>query len=141
MLWHYAYTPAIWPSILTIMLLSVLAVFAWRRRNVPGALPFVVYCLLGVLFLAAKVIEFLAVDFETKIFWFHVEYPWWLPGTTALTCFVLEYAWPGRWVTRRTLILLSLVPLLALVLLFTNDFHNLLFRAYEFNGDVVPLYG
>ena len=139
--WHYTYTPAIWPSIFTIMLLTVLAVYAWRRRNLPGALPFAIYCLLGVLFLAAKVIEFLAVDFEMKIFWFNVEYPWWLPGTTALTCFVLEYAWPGRWVTRRTLALLSVVPLLALALLVTNALHHLLFRAYEFNGDVVPLYG
>jgi signal transduction histidine kinase len=139
--WHYVYTPAIWPSVFTIILLTVLAVFAWRSRNVAGALPFVTYCLLGVLFLGAKVIEFLAVDFETKIFWFNLEYPWWLPGTTALTCFVLEYAWPGRWVTRRTLTLLSIVPLLALSLLFTNDFHHLLFRAYEFTGDVVPLYG
>src|SRR5512142_1827636 len=113
MLWHYQYTAAIWPSICTVILLTVLAVFAWRRRNVPGALPFAIYCLLGVLFLGAKVIEFLAVDFETKVFWFNFEFPWWLPGTTALTCFVLEYSWPGRWVTRRTLFLLSIVPLLA----------------------------
>jgi PAS domain S-box-containing protein len=30
---------------------------------------------------------------------------------------------------------------MALAFLHTNDFHHLLFRAYEFNGDVVPLYG
>lgn len=123
------------------MLLTVLAVYAWRRRSLPGAKWFVIYCLLGVFFLAAKVMEFLAVDFETKTFWFQVEFIWWLPGTTALTCFVLEYAWPGRWVTRRTIVLLAIVPLLAVASLLTNDFHHLLFRAYEFNGDVVPLYG
>jgi signal transduction histidine kinase len=139
--WQYAYTPAIWPSVFTIILLTVLAVYAWHRRNLPGAKWFVIYCLLGVFFLAAKVMEFLAVDFETKTFWFKVEFVWWLPGTTALTCFVLEYAWPGRWVKRRTIALLAIVPLLAVALLFTNDFHHLLFRAYEFNGDVVPLYG
>lgn len=137
----YAYTPAIWPSIFTVILLTVLAVYAWRRRNLPGVSWFVIYCLFGLTFLAAKVIEFLAVDLQTKIFWFNIEYPWWLPGTTALTCFVLEYAWPGRWVTRRTLILLSLVPLLSLALLFTNNVHNLSFRDYGFQGDVIPLYG
>ncbi len=141
MLWPYQYTPAIWPSAFTVMLLLVLAVYAWRRRNLPGALPFVIYCLLSMAFLAPKVIEFLAVDFETKIFWFNIGHPWWLPGTTALTCFVLEYTWPGRWLTRRTLALLSIVPLVDLALLCTNNFHNLLFRAYEFSGDVVPLYG
>ena len=141
MLGPYQYTPAIWPSACTVMLLTVLVVYAWRRRNLPGALPFVIYCLLSMAFLAAKVIEFLAVDFETKIFWFNIGQPWWLPGTTALTCFVLEYTWPGRWVTRRTIALLSIVPLVDLALLFTNNFHNLLFRGYEFSGDVVPLYG
>src|SRR5512136_631592 len=141
MIGAYAYTPAIWPSIFTIILLTVLAVYAWRRRNLPGALWFVIYCLLSVAFLAAKVIEFLAVDFETKIFWFNLEYIWWMPGTTALTCFVLEYAWPGRWVTRRTIALLSIVPLLGVVLVFTNDFHHLSFSSYGFTGDVVPVYG
>ncbi len=125
--WSYQYTPAIWPSIFTIMLLTVLGVYAWRRRSLPGALWFVIYCLLGVPFLAAKVIEFLAVGFETKVFWFNVEYLWLMPGTTALTCFVLEYAWPGRWVTRRSLAVLSIVPLLGLALVFTNHYHNLLF--------------
>jgi signal transduction histidine kinase len=137
----YQYNPAIWPSVFTVMLLTVLAVYAWRRRNIPGAFWLVIYCLFSLLFLTAKVIEFLAVDFETKIFWFNVEYTWLTPGTTAMTCFILEYVWPGRWVTRRTLALLSMVPLLGLALLFTNHFHNLSFTGYEFTGDVVPLYG
>jgi PAS domain S-box-containing protein len=141
MLWRYQYTPVIWPSIFTVMLLTVLAVYAWRRRNLAGALPFIIYCLFSMAFLGAKVIEFFAIDFETKIFWFNIGHPWWLPGTTALTCFVLEYTWPGRWVTRRNVALLSIVPLMDLALLFTNNFHNLLFRSYEFSGDVVPLYG
>ena len=139
--WHYAYTSHIWPSIFTLVLLIALAVFSWRRRDLPGALLFFVYCLLALPFLAAKVIGYLAVDFETKIFWFNVEYPWWLPGTTAMTCFILEYAWPRRWVTRRNLVLLSVIPLLGFVLTFSNDFHNLFFRAYGFNGSIVPLYG
>jgi signal transduction histidine kinase len=141
MLGSYQYNPALWPSAFTVILLTVLAVYAWRRRKLPGALPFAVYCLFGVLFLGAKVIEFLAVDFETKIFWFDFEYVWWLPGTTALTCFVLEYAWPGRWVTRRNLVLLSIVPLFSLALDFSNNIHNLSFRGYGFQGDVIPLYG
>ena len=141
MLWRYQYTPVIWPTVFTIMLLTVLAVYAWRRRNLPGASWLVIYCLLSLLFLTPKVIEFLAVDFETKIFWYDVEYPWLTPGTTAMTCFILEYTWPGRWVTRRTIALLCVVPLLSLALTSSNQFHHLLFRGYEFTGDVAPLYG
>ncbi len=138
---HYQYNPAIWPSVFTVVLLLVLAVYAWRKRSLPGALWFVTYCLLGVPFLGGKVIEFLAVDLNTKIFWFDFEYLWWLPGTTALTCFVLEYAWPRRWVTPRNLILLAIVPLLALALDLSDNFDHLAFRGYAFSGDVIPLYG
>ena len=141
MLWHYQYTPAIWPSIFTIMLLIVLAVYAWRRRNLPGALWLVIYCLLSVPMITAKVFEYLALDFETKVFWFNIAYMWWMPGTTAMTCFILEYAWPRRWVTRRSLALLSIVPLLVLAFAFTNHFHNLSFRSYGYIEDIVPLYG
>jgi PAS domain S-box-containing protein len=141
MLWRYQYTPVIWPTVFTIMLLTVLAVYAWRRRNLPGALWLVTYCLLSLLFLTPKVFEFLAVDLETKIFWYDVEYPWMTPATTAMTCFILEYTWPGRWLTRRTLALLSIVPLLGLAFTFSNEYHHLLFRGHEFTGDVAPLYG
>jgi PAS domain S-box-containing protein len=139
--WHYAYTPTIWPSIFTITLLTVLAVYSWRRRNLPGAWCLIIYCLFGMCYLTAKVVEYLAVDFATKVFWFNLEYPWWMPGTTALTCFVLEYSWPGRWVTRRNVALLSIIPLLGWVLLFTNDFHNLAFSGYGFSEDIDALYG
>jgi PAS domain S-box-containing protein len=139
--WQYAYTSHILPSIFTVMLLMAVAVYAWRRRNLPGASWFVIYCLLALPILAFHVIEYLAVDFETKIFWFNVEYLWWLPGTTAMTCFILEYAWPGRWATRRTLALLFVVPVLGLAFTLSNDFHHLLFRGYGFGGDVDPHYG
>jgi PAS domain S-box-containing protein len=141
MLGLYQYTPTIWPSALTIILLSVLGVYAGRRRNLPGAWCLIIYCLFGMLFLAAKVIEFLAVDFETKAIWFNLEYIWLMPGTTALTCFILEYVWPGRWITRRNVALLSIVPIVGVVILYSNNFHNLIFSAYGFSGDIVPLYG
>jgi len=141
MLSSYQYTPVIWPSIFTIVLLTVLAVYAWPRRNLAGALWLVIYCLFSLLFLTPKVLEFLAVEFDTKIFWYKFEYPWLTPGTTAMACFILEYTWPGRWVTRRTLALLSIVPLLGFAFTFSTEFHHLLFRGYEFTGDVAPLYG
>jgi hypothetical protein len=110
----YAYTPQVWLSLLTVVLLVALAIFGWRRRNVPGAVPFTVGCLFAALWAAGSFMEYAVADVATKILWVKFQAVWQLPATTAITCFILEYAWPGRWLTRRNLALLSVVPLLFL---------------------------
>ena len=141
MIWSYAYTPSIWPSVFTGLLVLFLVAYSWRRRSAPGAIPFMVYSALVALLLACKIIAYLAVSFETKVFWFKIESAFWMPVITAMTCFALEYAQPGRWVTRRSLALLCIAPLVALVLLPSNEMSHLLFRGFSYNGSIVPLYG
>jgi signal transduction histidine kinase len=135
----YAYTPHIWPSLLTVVLLAALAAYSWRRRAVPGALVFAVSCLVIVPWAAGSAMEAAAVDDATKIFWWKFQSAWLLPSATAITCFVLEYARPGRWLTRRNLALLSIVPLVSLGLLLTNDAHHLLYRGFVVGETVIPL--
>jgi len=138
---NYAYTPNIWPTVVTILLLMFLVGYSWRRRSVPGVRPFLLYLLLGVCHFPFKILQYLAIDFTTKIFWYRVETLFWLPIVAAMTCFVLEYTYPGRWLTRRNLALLFAVPLLFDVVGLTNDFHHLGWLGFEYNGTVVPLYG
>ncbi len=141
MAWDYAITLAIWPSLLTCLLLGALGAYSWRRRSVPGALAFAVGCLLASLWMVGAMMEAAAVDLGTKIFWFKVQGALQLPAVAAMACFVFEYAWPGRWLTRRNLLLLSLAPLAFLVLVVTNDLHHLAWRGFTYDGLVVPLRG
>jgi PAS domain S-box-containing protein len=141
MAWSYAYTPRIWPSVLTILLLIVLAVFAWRRRNVPGAIPFMIGSLLAALWMAGSALEYLAQEATTKFFWVKFQVSLQLPYATAATCFFLEYTWPGRWLTRRNIALLSIPPLLVLGLILTNDLHHWLWRDLHLEGARLPLFG
>ena len=99
----YAYTLQIWPYLLTAALLFALAAFSWRRRTVPGALPFAVACLFALAWVAGAAAESMALEPATKIAWFKFQAVWQLPLVTAVTCFILDYANPGRWLTRRTL--------------------------------------
>jgi signal transduction histidine kinase len=141
MSWNYAYTPVIWPSVSTVLLVLFLANYSWRRRSVPGAIPFIIYCLLVAFLLICKIIAYQAVDFEIKVFWFKIENAFWMPVITAMTCFALEYAQPGRWLTRRNIALLCIAPLAVVLLLPGNDTHHLLFIGFSYNDSVVPLYG
>jgi signal transduction histidine kinase len=137
----YAYTPAIWPSVLTAVLLIILTVYAWRRRSVPGAIPFMFACLFAAAWAAGSVMEYAAVDLATKIAWVKFQSACSLPVIIAITCFILEYAWPGRWLTRRVLALLAFTWLLEIVLILTNDFHHWLWRGFGFDGSVLPRFG
>jgi signal transduction histidine kinase len=113
MAWDPTYSPAIWPSLVTMLLLLTLAAYSWRRRSVPGALAFAISCLLAVPMTVGMFMTDHATQVEDRLFWCRFEYACILPCISAITCFILEYAWPGRWVTRRNLALLAIVPLLS----------------------------
>lgn len=108
----YTYTPGIWLLLGTIPLMLALATYSWRRRSVTSALPFPRALLVGVLWAAGSTLEYAAVNLAAKITWLKFEIAWQLPTTSSIPCFVLEYAWLGRWLRRRNLIGLSIVPLL-----------------------------
>lgn len=40
--WRYEYTPFIWPALACGGCMTATAIYAWRRRSVPGALLFAV---------------------------------------------------------------------------------------------------
>jgi len=89
---NYAYTPSIWPSVFTLLLLIALVAYSCNRRSVPGATPFMVACLFAAAWAATSLMEVAAVDVQAKIFWFKFQRLFQIPLITATTCFVLEYA-------------------------------------------------
>src|SRR5512139_3699845 len=137
----YAYLPEIWLPLGTAIFLIALATYSWHRRNVPGALPFTFALLFGALWMVGCSLEVAAVNASTKIFWIKFQTVWLLPSATAVTCFLLEYARPGRWLTRRNLALLSIPCLLAFGLILTNDLHHLFWQGLTDDGEVIPLRG
>jgi signal transduction histidine kinase len=141
MIESYPYTPSIWPSVFTAALLIVLAVYAWRRRRVPGALPFAIGCLFAAGWAIGFVLELAAVELQTKIFWLKVQGAFILPAATATTCFVLEYTWPGRWLTRRVLVLLAIPCFLLLGLILIDNRFHLLWRGFDYAGTLSPVRG
>jgi signal transduction histidine kinase len=126
---------------LTTLLLVVLCAYSVRRRSVPGALPFAAGCVFAGLWAAGSAPELAAADPTTKIFWVKFQAAWQLPATTAVTCFVLEYTRPGRYLTRRNVVLLSIISLLVLLSIVTDNLHHLFWRDFQFEGEVVPVRG
>jgi hypothetical protein len=134
-------SPGFWASSFTAFLLAILCAYRLSRRRAPGALPFVVACVFGILWTAGAAMEQAVPGVTAKIFWVKFQMVWQVPSGTAVTCFLLEYTRPRRWLTRRNLALLSIPSLLVLLSVATNHLHHLFWRGFRFEGAVVPLPG
>ncbi len=130
----YAYTASIWPPLAAAVSLAVLGRYSWRRRSVPAALPLAACALVGALWLLGLAFEAAAVAPATKILWHKFQAAWHMPTAATMTCFALEYVYPGRWLTRRNLGLLALASLMALLLIVLND-AQLMWRSLQVGPD------
>lgn len=137
----YAYTTQIWPSILMVALMIALSFYSGRRRSVPGATALMITSLFAAAWAAGSLLEKASLDLVTKIAWFKVQAVIQLPIITGITCFILEYTWPGRWLTRRNLALSSLPIILFVGMILTNDRYHLAWRGFSVLGTLRPEQG
>jgi PAS domain S-box-containing protein len=128
------YTPAVWPPLVAAIFLAAIALYAWRRRDVPGGKPFVAMSAVSILYLLGVAFEAAAVAPAAKLSAYKFQFLMLLAAVTPVTCFVLDYAYPGRWLTRRNLVLLCIPPLLGLLLMLPND-SQLIWRRLEVGAD------
>jgi PAS domain S-box-containing protein len=141
MTWNFTYSPQIWPPVVMILLMVALSIYSARRRYVPGATPLMVASLFAAAWAFGALLEAAAMDPGTKIFWFKFQAVVQLPMAVATTCFVLEYAWPGRWLNRRNLALLFFPVLVTIVMILTDDRHHLAWRGFVVYRSVQPQLG
>ncbi len=74
----------------------------------------------------AFLLETVSTDISSKIFWTKVQYVGLIVAPTAWMIYSLQYTGRGKWLTVRKILLLSSVSLLIMVLVFTNEAHNLI---------------
>jgi PAS domain S-box-containing protein len=132
----YQYTPYIWPMLTGAGLGSVIGIYSWRHRQVPGAKGLTFIMLFMVVRLTASALVMTAGDFPTKIFWFKIEEICLLPVAVAGLAFALEYAGLDAWLNRRTIALIAFPTLFFIPLCFTNDAHHLIWRQLWLEGNI-----
>ncbi len=65
-------------------------------------------------------------DFAGKLFWFKLLQAGWAMSPASFLWIALHYSGSRSWLTRRTVLLLSVVPALRVALTFTNESHGLI---------------
>ncbi len=110
---------------------GALVIFAWRRRQAPGAIGLVLLMLAVAEWSACYALEIGVQQLDTKIFWAKAQYfgiatvpiAWLLFALQVRTHQQRSCAWPLR--------LLTLAPLGAIILVWTNEQHGLIWQRVE----------
>ena len=129
----YVYTPAIWLPLAAAVFLVAIGLYAWRHREVPGGKPFLAMSVITIPILLSIAFEAAAVAPETRLAHQKFQFILIIAVLTPVACMALDYAFPGRWLTRRNLILLF-VPLLLCLILAVIDDSRLIWRQPEVNA-------
>ena len=111
------------------------ALITWQRRSVAGATELTALILSCGIWSAGAALEYAAIRVEDKFFWLKLEYFGVLSCPVFFLLFGLKHNRMDRWLTWRTVGLLFVVPLITLVLAFTNEQHGLIWSSIELNND------
>ena len=115
-------------SLLASAMLTVgVALYAWRRRATPGAAALVWCTLLCTWLSLTEGLMVISRTPQAAGFWYNLRYIALAGLPVAWLAFILHYSGYGEWLTRRRLLLLSAIPLLITVMIWTNAWHGLWF--------------
>jgi PAS domain S-box-containing protein len=102
------------------------ALYVWRTRDTPSSKTGSLLLLAAACWVAGYALELARVDLPGKVFFEKVQFVSACIIPTAWLVFTLQYTTHGGWLTRWRLVLLSGIPLAALLLALTNEAHNLI---------------
>ncbi|MDQ6645381.1 MAG: PAS domain S-box protein, partial [Chloroflexota bacterium] len=122
----WRFTPYAIPDIISGVVLLWLVIITWRRRSSPGATPFLVLLLAAAEYSLGYILELGSPDLPTVLLWNNVEWLGVVLLPTTWLIFTLQYTGQARWLTHRMVVLLAIVPLITLLLVWTNTLHGLI---------------
>ncbi len=130
------YTLYLSSLIVSAAIAGVLAYYLWRRRSKPGAKPVVWVMLAVVVWSLGYALELESTTLSGQIFAANIQYFGIVTVPVMWFAFSLEYTGHDKWLTRRNLFLLAIVPFVTVALAWTNDIHSLMWygRHLETSG-------
>jgi PAS domain S-box-containing protein len=118
------YTPYFFPLIIGGLISTGLAVFAWRYRAMPGAIPLTMLMGCVAWWSIGYAIQLSFIALRAKVIQSNINYIAILITPLAWFAFALQYSGYQKWLTRRNLILLSILPTILLSIIWTDSAHR-----------------
>lgn len=114
----------------------VIMLTAWsRRHDVSSAMPIVFYSLANTIWSLTYALHWSNAYRPSEFFWLDMTYFGVVLSAPALLVFAFSYTGMRKYLTKRAIVLLSIIPVLTLILLWTDPLHNLFFGGKRGGGD------
>lgn len=120
-----------WLLLLTAFATILIAVLATRRSNVPGTRG-LFWLMVGVtIWTVGYAFELSMTELGWQLFWAKVEYLGILSAPVLWFVITIQYTRRNELLSPRTFLLLTVVPLVVLVLVWTNELHGLVWAQWR----------
>ncbi len=113
------------------------SIVAWGRRTAPGARPLMALGGAIAAWTLTYAIHFLVVTEQARFFWLRATFLGVLTVPTMFLAYSIQYANRGQWLKKRVIALLTIEPVLAFILLWTDPWHNLFFGGKQVAGTIL----
>jgi len=122
--------PAYWfPPLATGIAATVLAAFVWVRRPSQPAGTLSIYLLSVAVWSIGYSVQLTRTTVAQQVFWSKVEYLGPAGVSLAGLLFVLQYSGLNDWLRPSRIVLLSVIPAVTQVFVWTNEWHGLIWRS------------
>lgn len=111
--------------VLSAMVTSALGVYGYGHRAAPGAKAFVASMFIGTLWSVANALEISALTLEHKLFWANMQYIAYALAPVTWAIMVLQFTEKARWVNKRNILLLLIIPVITCSLVWTDHIYGL----------------
>jgi PAS domain S-box-containing protein len=133
MIWHFQ------PYLLILAFAAGLALtvayLAWRQREMPGATALALTMLAVAWWASLNMLERAADGYELKLAFGKLQYLGIAAVPSLWLIFALSYCGYQRFLSRRNMILMWIIPVASMLLAVTNDWHHSLWRNVLLNPD------
>ena len=131
MQWDYTLSAAVLH--ITTLISVGIALLLTRRRNAPGTDALILLMCAVAEWSFAAGMEAATVGISQKILWSKLEYLGAVTAPTLFMIFTLEFRQITRFLSPRYLLLYSVIPLAAIIVTVTNDWHGLIWNSFTYS--------
>ena len=128
-------TPYTIALLISTVVTAVVALAVWYRRTARGGMALFWFMLAVVEWQLTAACEAAAIGIPAKILWSKICYIGTLSAPVLLFIFVLKHSHQEKWLTRRNLALLWVIPVTSFGLAVTNEWHHLIWISFVPSAD------